>query len=204
MPLVDYGSESEGEDSPPPFDSSNAAPSTLKPADGQAKPKKAPKKIAIDLPALSKDTGADDDPDGQRPAKRARMETKGAGSSALFNMLPAPKVKNPTPAAAPRVLGGGGKPGLVFTTTSALSSTAAADDEGQLAETGSSFKDLPSTLFAPLSLAKGKANISLEEGDIHISKPSISRPPKLAAPPADFFSLGESPYHITLPQLTRL
>ncbi|KAH7910184.1 proline-rich protein [Hygrophoropsis aurantiaca] len=70
------------------------------------KHKRPPKRIAVEKPEpVSRD---------EPPAKKAR--TKPAGSSALFSLLPPPKpVTAPAPPTPQRVLGGGQRPGLVFT-----------------------------------------------------------------------------------------
>lgn len=194
---------------PPP----NAAASSSKPSSGLSLPapkKKAPKKIAIGLPALSAGDDGDDTLDDQPPSKKPRIEL-GSGSS-LFSMLPAPKNKNPVPPAPERVLGGGRGPGLVFNTGTKRSAARAtvedAEDEDEESEGAAANvapfsnsileevteqivkpKKPPAALpFLPPSLAKGKANVSTED------RPSISKVASAkaanSAPLVDFFSLG--------------
>lgn len=184
-------------------------------ATSSSKPKKGPKKITIDLPALPQD-GSDDDDESRPAAKKPRLDSgSGAGKSSLFSMLPAPKLKAPvkTPATAERVLGGGGRPGLVFNAsrTSSVPQPSAAppiledtvqdeeeEESGDVTaakpEAASSSKAASSIPFLPPSLKKGRANISLEENARPTPKPSAqpssSKAAISAAPPVDFFALG--------------
>ncbi|KAI0374942.1 hypothetical protein BV20DRAFT_403585 [Pilatotrama ljubarskyi] len=193
---------------PPPSTSSS---SSSKPSSALSlpppKPKKAPKKIAIGLPSLPKDSDRDtSDTDERPPAKKPRLES-GAGASALLSMLPAPKNKAPVAPEAERVLGAGRGPGLVFKTapsTSTSTRTATvedaeeAEDDAEPRDTlDSSYSALleekvekkPSIPFMPTSVARGKANVSLEEKHTTpISRPSVS-----SAPAVDFFSLSTTP-----------
>lgn len=196
---------------PPP----NAA-SSSKSSSGLSLPapkKKAPKKIAIGLPTLSSEKDDDDTFDDGPPAKKPRIEL-GAGSSSLFSMLPAPKNKNPVPAAQERVLGGGRGPGLVFNTGTKRSAAQATvedvedeDEDGdrtapKLAPLSSSIleevtEEIPAPKkpaaalpFIPPSLAKGKANVSTEDRPT-ISKATAAKAAAVnCAPAVDFFSLG--------------
>ncbi|EIM90074.1 uncharacterized protein STEHIDRAFT_166335 [Stereum hirsutum FP-91666 SS1] len=198
----------------PPKKSSLALPPPS--ATSSSKPKKGPKKITIDLPALPQD-GSDDEDDPRPAAKKPRLDSgSGSGKSSLFSMLPAPKLKAPVKAtAAPeRVLGGGGRPGLVFNASRSLSAPqpvaaplvpedATQDEEeeteGAVAaqpEAASSSTSASSTLFLPPSLKKGRTNISLGEDAGRTPRPSAqsssSVPSISAAPPVDFFSLGST------------
>ncbi|KAI0322192.1 mitotic checkpoint regulator, MAD2B-interacting-domain-containing protein [Amylostereum chailletii] len=163
-----------------------------------SKSKRPAKRITIDLPSVLKDDA--DDLDGTRPAKKARVDTKGAGSSTLFSMLPAPKQKLPEAPVPQRVLGGGGRPGLVFN-TSRDQSTAGLGAEGGNLEDNDVTADptlqdttpLPSRSFIPPSLTRNKANISLEDPDTRTTRQHTSKPPPPAAPAVDFFSLDISP-----------
>ena len=131
--------------------------------------------------------------------------------SSLFSMLPAPKVANPVTKAkqGERVLGGGGRPGLVF--NSARSAHAApapasvdAAEEDDADESGPTVIEekkvekpaAAAGLFMPTNVRRGKANVSLEESTIRQApKPTPSaRPAPSAAPAVDFFDLGTSPY----------
>src|SRR6267154_5607929 len=94
----------------PPSHSSTSGSSSLNLPTPKAK--RAPKKIAIDLPALPKDNSPDNDGEDSRPAKKPRTDSRGAGSSALFSKLPAPKMAAPVKAAPERILGSGKGPGL--------------------------------------------------------------------------------------------
>lgn len=160
--------------------------------------KRAPKKITIGLPALPKDENEEkDDIELERPA--AKRQRTGAGASSLLSMLPAPKQKAPVALQSERVLGGGKGPGLVFTTrptTAPAPSNAVAggEDEGEadegdeeqakptIAESATSTTSSASSLpFLPPSLAKGRANISLEDKPKASSKPPL---PKVSAAPA--------------------
>lgn len=172
-----------------------ASPSSKPAGDLSLPPPKAkkPKKIAIGLPEFSREPDRADD-EGP-PAKKLRIEP-GARSSGLLSMLPAPKNKAPVAPTPERVLGAGRGPGLVFNTGSARSAkTATVEDvpesegedrpdgpEDQL-ETLAPPKRVSSLPFLPPSLAKGKANISVEE---RADKPNAIR----YAPVVDFFSLG--------------
>ncbi|OJT04305.1 hypothetical protein TRAPUB_4939 [Trametes pubescens] len=169
------------------------------------KTRKAPKKIAIGLPSLSKDDDRTSDTDDRPPTKKARLES-GAGASGLLSMLPAPKNKAPIAPAAERVLGGGRGPGLVFKAAPSASARTATVEDAEDSEGDMQRQDVldsshPSILeektekkaplpkasipFMPTSVARGKANVSVEEKH---SAP-VSRP---SAPAVDFFSLGES------------
>ncbi len=157
------------------------------------KTKKAPKKIAIELPALTKDVSSEYDGNEARPAKRSRTEDRGAGSSALLSMLPAPKLAAPVKEAPERILGSGKGPGLVFNEppsqkakdTPGISSNddvAAVERETEKAHLS----------FMPASVRRGKANISLEESSERVT-------PRTRGPPSpttvDLFSLSSS-HHI--------
>jgi len=159
------------------------------------KVKKAPKKIAIDLPALTKDDSADPDSDEARPAKKLRTETRGAGSSALFSRLPAPKLAAPVTAAPERVLGGGKGPGLVFgnplpqriqDTSETLSNV-----EPQAPLEAAEKEQSVSLPFMPTSVRRGKANISLEVSPSMGTANAVDPSPPAAT---DLFSLSASYY----------
>ncbi|KAF5357970.1 hypothetical protein D9756_001534 [Leucocoprinus leucothites] len=188
---------------PPPSNGSSNSKISLPPPKST---KRAPKKIAIGLPALPKDVGEEkDELESERPAPK-RQKTSGAGTSSLLSMLPAPKQKAAVAPPQERVLGGGKGPGLVFNTRPSIPSAqkvapAEDGDEGEdEEENGGEEVPIQSTStpssggsslpFLPPSLAKGKANISLED------KPKVSVKPPLpsvsAAPAVDFFSLGNS------------
>ena len=188
--VEDYGSgsESDREDSPKSVTNANAetlltalpAPA-LTDATVIAKSKaKRPKKITIGLPSLP--VSVDNEHD-EPPAKKAR--TTGSGASSLLSMLPAPKQAAPVPQ---RVLGGKSGPGLVFNSSRSIPSQSVNDQEtsGTLASDRTS--DSASTLLLPPSLAKGKANISLENKPNASSKLAVSRQPSSV----DFFALGAS------------
>ena len=210
--LVDaYGSDnSDGESAPSSRPSSQqkkstsislpapSNPSTSRSSGALALPapkvKKAPKKIAIDLPALPKDGSAEEDVDEARPAKRPRTDTHGAGSSTLFSMLPAPKLAAPVKAAPERVLGSGKGPGLVFNNPPArkaedTSDTTSNHDPQSMEATES--EQSPPLPFMPASIRKGKANISLEE----FSSRGAAKTRDSTSPTAtDLFSLSTSHY----------
>ncbi|KAF7363471.1 hypothetical protein MSAN_01002900 [Mycena sanguinolenta] len=193
--LGDYGSDSEnGGDSdndapvpPVPTKVPKPTPSTTKMA---LPPVKQKKKITIGLPALDPiDGDADDLKDERPPAKKPRLEA-GAGKSSLLSMLPPPKQKNPVLPPPQRVLGGGNGPGLDFSRVAKEVSSEA--EGGQQFQDSESSATEPSTSisFRPPSLAKGRSNISLEEGAT--SAPPRTAPKVSAAPAVDFFSLGKS------------
>ena len=218
--LVDsYGSDSDGSGDeynlppqpnkstshslPPPSHTSKPGSSKLTLAAPKAK--KAPKKIAIDLPALPKEDSADHDSDESRPAKKPRTETRGAGSSALFSRLPAPKLVAPVKPAPERVLGSGKGPGLVFSNTPSqrtqVTSGTLADVDSQpnldVAEEQS--MSLP---FTPVSVMKGKANVSLEES---FSSERVGARGLSTSAAVDLFSLSTShhvPIHFTTPNIS--
>jgi proline-rich protein PRCC len=153
---------------------------------------KKPKKITIDLPALTKDVSSEYDGNDSRPAKRSRTEARGAGSSALLSMLPAPKSAAPVKAAPERILGGGKGPGLVFheppsqrtkDTPNILS-----NDDIAAVEQETEKVHLP---FMPTSVRRGKANISLEESSEKVT-PYTRDPPSPTT--VDLFSLSSSHY----------
>ncbi|KAJ7343457.1 mitotic checkpoint regulator, MAD2B-interacting-domain-containing protein [Mycena albidolilacea] len=188
--LGDYGSDSEngGEsdtDAPIPVSAkvSKPAPSTSKMT---LPPLKQKKKVIIGLSALKPVDDEDELKDERPPAKKPRLET-GAGKSSLLSMLPAPKQKNPVLPPPQRVLGGGSGPGLVFNTSRPVGqaiSTEAESEQDSTAEPSTSFS------FRPPSLAKGRSNISLEEGATNA--PPRTAPKVSAAPAIDFFSLGKT------------
>jgi hypothetical protein len=174
--LVDYGSDSDTDHQPPP------------PAKKTQRP---PKKIAITLPAL-KDASADESEEPERPVKRRKT---GAGASSLLSILPTPKQANILPASQ-QVLGGGKGSSFAFRTQPPLPDTIIGDHKAlpSSADLGQA-PDVPAqstaTLFRPLSLAKGKKNLSVEEPGInHIAKPPTQT--SLPTPNVDFFSLGEA------------
>ena len=158
------------------------------------KAKRAPKKIAIDLPALPKDNFPDDSEDA-RPAKKPRTDSRGTGS-ALFSKLPAPKMSALVKAPPERILGSGKGPGLVFNNappqksqdTSITSSNVDLQDSPEVTEVEQSALSLP---FTPLSVRKGKANVSLE------GPSSEKAPDSSSTSGADMFSLGVS-YHFLI------
>jgi proline-rich protein PRCC len=166
------------------------------------KSKKAPKKIAIGLPSLPKDECTKEDGDETRPAKRPRTEARGAGSSTLFSMLPAPKLATPAKAAPERVLGSGKGPGLVFNNLPSRKAEDASEttfngDQESILETTEN-EQFPSLPFMPASVRKGKANISLEESS---SKGAVkTRDPSLPTA-TNIFSLGTSPYPVSMSSL---
>lgn len=154
------------------------------------KVKRAPKKIAIDLPALPKDNFPDNDSEDTRPAKKPRTDSRGSGSSALFSKLPAPKMPAPVKAPPERILGSGKGPGLVFNNapsqraqdTSRISYDVDVQySPAEVTEVEQSAVSLP---FTPLSVRKGKANVSLE------SPSSEKAPDPSSTGGVDVFSLG--------------
>ncbi|KAH9050644.1 mitotic checkpoint regulator, MAD2B-interacting-domain-containing protein [Lactarius hengduanensis] len=152
------------------------------------KVKKAPKKIAIELPALTKDVSSDHDENEARPAKRLRTEGRGAGSSALLSMLPAPKLAAPVKEAPERILGSGKGPGLVFKEpsfqrTKDISSLPSFDNVAAV-ERETEEVHLP---FMPASVRKGKANISLEEPSERVTSNTRGPPSPTTL---DLFSLN--------------
>ncbi|EPQ58275.1 hypothetical protein GLOTRDRAFT_126767 [Gloeophyllum trabeum ATCC 11539] len=158
----------------------------------KAKSTQKKKKITIDLPTLDDD---DEDNEDKPLAKKPRLES-GAGSSKLLSMLPAPKQKVPLPPPKERVLGGGHGPGLVFNTSShsatdSTDQTADDNDEDAGTESSAAAPSAPSISFLPVSLQKGKPNISTE-GPPRTAPKVLSTPRVSAAPAVDFFSLGSS------------
>lgn len=175
---------------PVPSNPSTSGPSSLPlPA---PKPKKT-KKIAIDLPALTKDVSSEYDEDEARPAKRSRTETRGVGSSTLFSMLPAPKSVAPVKEAPERILGSGKGPGLVFHEPRPRRTKDTPDitsnDDINAVEQEAEDVHLP---FIPVSVKKGKANISLEESSEKVTHKT--RDPS-SPTTVDLFSLSSS-HHI--------
>nr|GAT58651.1 predicted protein [Mycena chlorophos] len=170
--LGDYGSDSEHESD---TESSVAPPAVSKPVAAAPAPKKRPpKKITIGLPTLGPAPEADELDDERPPAKKARLES-GAGRSSLLSMLPAPKDKNPVLPPPQRALGGGAAPALTFNSTPKV----------ETATSGDALKSNP-IAFRPASLAKGRANVNVEEG---AKSKSTTAPRPTAAPSVDFFSL---------------
>ncbi|KAJ7709864.1 mitotic checkpoint regulator, MAD2B-interacting-domain-containing protein [Mycena rosella] len=198
--LGDYGSDSENGDGDEeasiaqPVRPLKSVPSTApsKMALPPPKQRRGPKKITIGLPTLNPTEDDTDDLKDECPAaKKPRLET-GAGMSSLVSMLPAPKQKNPVLPPPERVLGGGGGPGLVFNAPRPAARQSAAAEGGHSSEVQDVIPDSTSLStsfsFRPTSLAKGRANISLEEG-------ATKAPPRTATkaaptPAVDFFSLG--------------
>ncbi|KAK2466882.1 hypothetical protein APHAL10511_001140 [Amanita phalloides] len=158
--IEDYGSGSESEHEGP------AKPALPAPSDSTASKAKRPKKITIGLPTLP---ASDIDEQGP-PAKKAR--TTGAGTSSLLSMLPAPKQAASVPR---RILGGKSGPALTFDAPHPSPSQPLNDQETEGSLSSSSIS------FLPTSLAKGKANISLDAPKSVSSDRSSS---------ADFFALG--------------
>lgn len=193
MGLVEYGSGSDNSD-----DEETPIVKAPQKAEDKAKQpaKRAPKKIAIGLPALSKRPQEDDEDDkkGEPAEKKPRL---GAGRSSLLGMLPTPKQTKPIQPQQPqRVLGGGSGPGLVFNTSRPAQSSdtydapvqsEVHDEEPEQDEPSADPASSRSSLLVPPSLQKRRPNVSLEE------TPTVRAPPKPAvssAPAVDFFSLG--------------
>ncbi len=148
------------------------------------KAKKALKKIAINLPTLTKDSSLYDENEA-RPAKKLRTESRGAGSSALFSMLPAPKLAAPVKAAPEQILGSGKGPGLVFNeVTKDTSNKSSNDDIAEQAHLS----------FMPTSVRKGKANISLEEAS---EKVTVNTRGPSSPATVDLFSLSSHSTHLS-------
>jgi len=203
--LVDmYGSDNSGDESTPPQLNNSASlslPSSHTSGSGSSgltlpapKVKKAPRKIAIDLPALPKDDSANHESDEAPPAKKPRMETRGTGSSALFSRLPVPKSAAPVKVTPERVLGSGNGPGLVFNNPppqrvqNTFGTPSNVDAQSGLDGTEEQSVSLP---FMPVSVMKGKANVSLEES---FSKGKVSAPDPSPPAAVDLFSLSTSYY----------
>ncbi|KAI0079883.1 hypothetical protein K474DRAFT_1658417 [Panus rudis PR-1116 ss-1] len=199
---------------PPPSTTASGTASTSNAASSgglnlPAPKKRPPKKITIGLPALPADDDTGDNLDDRPPAKKPRLES-GAGISSLTSMLPAPKNKAPVLPAPQRVLGGGKGPGLVFKTapsqpTSQPQKATVEDGDEEEEEENGNANEAPtgsslleevketkssSIPFLPPSLAKGKANVSVEEkhGPPKAAVPS----PKPSAPAVDFFGLASA------------
>jgi proline-rich protein PRCC len=157
------------------------------------KAKKAPKKIAIDLPALPKDDSADQDDSAVRPAKKPRTESRGAGSSALFSRLPAPKSVAPAKAAPERILGSGNRPGLVFNNPPSQRAQDSFETPSNVdSQSGPDVTEKEQSMslpFMPVSVMKGKANVSLEEPSV---KGTASAPDPSPPAAVDLFSLSTS------------
>ena len=136
--------------------------------------KRAPKKIVIDLPALPKDSSADDGDEDARPAKKPRTDSRGAGSSALFSMLPAPTLAAPVKAAPERILGGG-----KISSLKTLPQNAKREQTLLSSRTIASVAPTTSLPFMPESVRKGKANVSLEDSFEKAPGPS---PPAMGIP----------------------
>lgn len=191
--LGDYGSDSEsggesdndsGVATLPSKGSTSGSATPSKMALPPPKQKRGPKKVTIGLPTLNPvDDDADDLKDERPAAKKPRLEA-GAGMSSLVSMLPAPKQKNPVLPPPERVLGGGSGPGLVFSTPRPTAKEIEQQSEDVEPSTASS----TSFSFRPPSLAKGRSNISLEEGTTKASPRTATT--VSAAPAVDFFSLG--------------
>ncbi|KAG8691206.1 hypothetical protein FRC11_005905 [Ceratobasidium sp. 423] len=184
--LASYGSDSEGEEetrqATPPKATSTATPASKdtgsKPSNvslgsslALPPPKKrrdGPVRITVEAPKFD-----DVDEESERVQKKPRTAgagTKGAGSSALFSALPAPKNAAPILPEPKRVLGGGGGPALNFSTASTTSS----DTRPTSQET----KSTSNGLFLPPAMAKAKAQAK-------------APPPAIESTSSvDFFSLG--------------
>jgi proline-rich protein PRCC len=189
--VEDYGSgsESEREDSAKSITNANAertlltalpAPKATGATVIATSKAKRPKKITIGLPSLP--ASVDNEYD-EPPAKRAR--TTGSGASSLLSILPAPKQAAPVPQ---RVLGGKSGPGLVFNSSRSIPSQSVNDQETSGTIASDRTSDSTSTSLLPPSLAKGKANISLENELNTSSKLAVPRKPSSV----DFFALGAS------------
>ncbi|EUC66151.1 mitotic checkpoint protein prcc-carboxy-term protein [Rhizoctonia solani AG-3 Rhs1AP] len=178
--LASYGSDSEGEEEATQTPHPKATTVTATPADTDSKssngslasslalppPKKrrdGPVRITVEAPKFD-----DGDEEAERAQKKPRTlgtGTKGAGASALFSALPAPKNAAPILPESKRVLGGGGGAALNFSTASTKSSGAQSTSNG---------------LFLPPAMAKAKAQAK-------------APPPAIeSAPSVDFFSLGST------------
>ncbi|KAF7323002.1 hypothetical protein HMN09_00079900 [Mycena chlorophos] len=157
--LGDYGSDSEHESE---TESPVAPPAVSKPVAAAPAPKKRPpKKITIGLPTLGPAPEADELDDERPPAKKAKARDKNP-------VLPPPQ----------RALGGGAAPALTFNSTTKVETVTSGDAS-----------ESNPVAFRPASLAKGRANVNVEEG---AKSKSTTAPRPTAAPSVDFFSLGTS------------
>lgn len=169
-----------GLNSQPPSSSSTQSSLTAKSSGLNLPPPKAkkaaaPKKIVVALPKLEKHGSDSEEED--RPAKKARTTGGSKGASALLSMLPAPKKASVEPAAPQRVLGGG-RPGIVYTSNSAHTSTSGTEGgfpDVEAEESSTRDEETTRTMLPP-SLMKGKSRVEklLEKKE----------------DTADFFSLG--------------
>jgi proline-rich protein PRCC len=117
------------------------------------------------------------------------MDSCGAGSSALFSKLPAPKLAAPVKAAPERILGSGKGPGLIFNNASSQKTqdTSRLSSNVDLQDTLDVMEEQPMSLpFMPASVRKGKLNVSLEDSSLE----KAPGPSPLAI--ADLFSLSVS------------
>ena len=122
------------------------------------------------------------------------MDSRGAGSSALFSKLPAPKLAAPVKAAPERILGSGKGPGLVFNNASSQKTqdTPRLSSDVDLQDSFDVLEEQPMSLpFTPASVRKGKPNVNLE--DSSFEKTLGPSPPAMA----DLFSLSVS-YHFLI------
>ena len=105
-------------------------------------------------------------------------------------MLPAPKLAAPVKEAPERVLGGGKGPGLVFHEPRSQRAwdtpVIPSNDDVAAAEQETEEAHLP---FIPVSVKKGKANISLEESSERVTLKTQDPPPPTTV---DLFSLSTS------------
>jgi proline-rich protein PRCC len=198
--IEDYGSgdDSDGEEGKVPKSSPKAPQAisksslSLPPPKSAPQPKRVPKRIAINVPAPK---SGDDEEEEESPAKKPRLDVRSCGNkSSLTSLLPAPKQKA-VPPATQKVLGGGGGPRLVFSSSQqprAVPSPEPPDPEPTASPS--------SALFQPLSVGKRKPNISLEE---NAAPRKVPLPKTSVNAGADFFSLGVDSSSSSMPSSSR-
>ena len=155
-----------------------------------------PVKIKVDLPKLN-DT---DDGPPRGPQKKSKTSggpiPKGAGTSSLLSMLPAPKKEGVSLPKRARVLGGGLKGSDIPGTTIFVETNHELPVAHPSSTTVESSSTAPSGLFVPPSMARSRLQESKPSLPDSFLGPVSALPPKPDPPQSmNFFSLGEpQPY----------
>ncbi len=164
---------------------SQASSSGLSVPAPKATKKGATRKILVEMPKPAKRTSDDEDEIEKPAAKKLKMNgERGARSSGLLSMLPAPKRSTVDLPAPQRVLGGG-RPGIVYSMSSSSNVAATVEDPVPSPTDPQDDDEVPDTssrsLLPPSLLLKGKGKAK---------QPPTSSKNSNTFEETNFFSLG--------------
>lgn len=203
---LDYGSDSDEEGGVAASSSVKATPKTLvaqKPkasSSGLALPapkatkKSATKKILVELPKLAKRASDDEDEVGRPAAKKTKLDgERGARSSGLLSMLPAPKRSTMELPPPQRVLGGG-RQGIAYSASSSSSTKPTSVQTEPSLSNPPDNDEAPDTssqsLLPPSLLLKGKGKPKQPPTPSETLDPLPPSESSKTSEETNFFSLG--------------